>query len=585
MSYYKSLGLKAEPFSTTPNPVFFFESAGHKRALNNILIEIKTKRGLSIIMGDIGTGKTLLSRKLIEKLTIDACIFHLIIDPVFPDDEAFLTFLARTMGVEIPPATPSESPESTANEIRIKEAIHQWLIKKAVNENKTMVLIIDEAQKLSERSLELLRTFLNYETEEGKLLQIVLLGQMELHHKLLNIPNLIDRVSSRDIIQPLTPAETYQVIEFRLRQAGCLNPTDLFSTKAIEHIHQYTHGYPRRITLLCHLALKNIAENNKTLVDEAVIKKIVDRETKEGWNLPDKATAQAGPGEPVQAGAKRTMDFSRVLPFLVAILIAGVIYLIVSNQISLRELNRPYANTTTDTSKVESFYQTAIGQLKEEQEKTSRLIAELNRSKNTQPVSATATSEADRQLKAAQESSLERMVAMMEKITRAQDEARGENKELTGRLTQLKSDFEALNDKLRSQPTAPPVKKTAGGIYIIRIISAAITPADWTDNDIGSKAAPPDCFVEVFQNNNSIFKSRVKLDTRTPVWDEDFSLKLRPGDKLEAVIFDEDGDVNERVLSWDNSESNNGELFAPKNNRLASPNESYLEYRVVTGPE
>lgn len=287
MSYYKVLGLEAEPFSTSPDPVFFYESRGHKLALTNLIIEMRLRRGLNIILGDIGTGKTTLSRKLIQALSLrEGFIFHIILDPTYEDERTLLVSLVRTLGVKTPEDIELHKDIISISEL--KESIQNFLFQKGVNENKTVVLIVDEAQKLSETSLEVLRILLNYETNTAKLLQVVLLGQLELHAKVVNIPNLIDRVSFKYTLNPLDQDETEEMIHFRLHQAGYKINKSLFTDDAVKEIYRDSRGYPRQVSLLCHKALKNIVMKNKMVVDNKIIKEIVDEEAKNGWHLPER---------------------------------------------------------------------------------------------------------------------------------------------------------------------------------------------------------------------------------------------------------------------------------------------------------
>ncbi|MFA5795505.1 MAG: AAA family ATPase [Candidatus Brocadiia bacterium] len=279
MSYYRILGLNKEPFSTSPDPEFFYESRGHKAALTNLIIEMRLRRGLSVILGDVGAGKTTLSRKLIQALSArEGFNFHIIFDPTFPDENIFLYSLARIFGIE--------SVKGTPTNFELKEALEHFLYRKGVEENKTVVLVIDEAQKLNETTLEALRILLNFETNEFKLLQVVLLGQLELHSRVINIPNLIDRVSYKYTINPLDVEEVHQMIDFRLRQAGYELSTPLFTNEAIKEVHRYTKGYPRQIGLLCHKALKEIIMRNRAMVDDHIIKDIVREEIENGWGNP-----------------------------------------------------------------------------------------------------------------------------------------------------------------------------------------------------------------------------------------------------------------------------------------------------------
>ncbi|MEI6631780.1 MAG: AAA family ATPase [bacterium] len=282
MSYFKVLGFEKEPFSTSPDPAFFYLSREHETALTNILIEIRLKRGLSVILGDVGTGKTTLSRKLIQELKErEDFIFHIILDPSFENELLFLTSLARNF--EINNISNTQNPSI----LDLREALERFLFQKGVTENKTVTIIIDEAQKLNDESLEMLRVLLNYETNEFKLLQLVLLGQLELHSKITAIPNFFDRISFKYTLNPLGFEEAKEMIGFRLNQAGYKANIHLFMDDALKEIHQYSHGYPRQITMLCHRALKNLVLRNKFVVDAAFMREMIEEEIRSGWNRKD----------------------------------------------------------------------------------------------------------------------------------------------------------------------------------------------------------------------------------------------------------------------------------------------------------
>ena len=163
MSYYKLLGLNDEPFSTSPDPSFFFLSSQHKAALTRLRIALNLKRGLSIIVGDVGTGKTTLSRKLSQLLKEepDVCFF-MILNPYFRTQKQFLSRLVALFHAPI-------DPRKTSG-LDCIEAIEQFLYKTGVQEKKRVVLLIDEAQLLPQYVLEILRILLNYETNEFKIL-------------------------------------------------------------------------------------------------------------------------------------------------------------------------------------------------------------------------------------------------------------------------------------------------------------------------------------------------------------------------------------------------------------------------------
>lgn len=292
MSYYKVLGFEKEPFSTSPDPDFFYLSREHESALTNIIVELRLRRGLSVVLGDIGTGKTTLSRKLIQELKgREDFIFQIVLNPSFDREDTLLMTLARNFEIEVTGGARYATELSTSD---IMEAMESFLFQKGVNEGKIVTLIIDEAQKLNEKSLEVLRGLLNYETNEFKLLQLVLLGQLELHSKIMDIPNFFDRVSFKYNLNPLDIGETKEMIEFRIRQAGYKSRMYLFLDDAIREIHKFSRGYPRQITMLCHRALKNLVLKNKSVVDAALVHEMMDEEIKSGWYRKDLYPQKSG---------------------------------------------------------------------------------------------------------------------------------------------------------------------------------------------------------------------------------------------------------------------------------------------------
>ena len=281
MSYFRLLGLEKEPFSTSPDPAFFYESASHKAALLRLMIAIKLKRGLSLILGDVGVGKTTLSRKLFQLLKGEEKISsHLILNPIYQSESEFQSALLKQFGI---PCDSCSLPVAEA-----MERIERYLFEKAVEEGETILLLIDEAQRLTPSSLELLRTLLNYETNEYKLLQLILMGQMELLPLVRRMKNFWDRISLRYVINPLDEEETRQMISFRLQKAGYIGSTDLFTKEAIHEIYHFTQGYPRRITTLCHDALEQLVMLGKDVVDEAIMHLLIKEESRlVSQNVPD----------------------------------------------------------------------------------------------------------------------------------------------------------------------------------------------------------------------------------------------------------------------------------------------------------
>ena len=166
----------------------------------------------------------------------------------------------------------------------LRDAIEKFLIQKSIDEKQTTILIIDEAQKLNLTTLEVLRVLLNFETNEYKLIQLVLLGQLELYPKIVNMQNFLDRISFKYTLNPLGPQETSAMIDFRIKQAGYHSNMELFSQEAVSEIYNYSRGYPRSITMLCHRALKELVMQNKHVVDRVIIRDVIEKERQNGWD-------------------------------------------------------------------------------------------------------------------------------------------------------------------------------------------------------------------------------------------------------------------------------------------------------------
>jgi len=269
MSYYESLGLTAEPFTTSPDPSFLYRSTGHHSVLKRLEIAIRLKRGMSLILGDVGIGKTTLSRALLQEFRHDDdFLFHMILDPTQHSEFQFLETLVKLFGI-----TPDAR---TTHDYRSE--IEKFLFKKGVEEQKTIVLLIDEGQKLTSGFLEVLRTLLNYETNEYKLLQLVIMSQLELLQKVKRMKNFYDRIALKYILNPLDENETREMIDFRLRRAGLPSGKSLFSPESLKLIYEHSQGYPRRIAMLCHQALEELIMAKKDTVDTEIISTVIETE-------------------------------------------------------------------------------------------------------------------------------------------------------------------------------------------------------------------------------------------------------------------------------------------------------------------
>lgn len=272
MEYYELLGLSREPFNDTADPYFLFESRHHRETLQRLEISVRLGRGLNLVFGDVGSGKTTLSQALEQSLLQeDSFCFGKVLDPSFASEVDFLEHLRLIFSI---PGKKIRSPLSGKNLLK------HFLFQKGVEEGKTVVLIIDEGQKLTPPHLETLRLLLNYQTPQKKLLNIIIFSQLELLSLIQNKPNFTDRIAVLQVLPPLSREETHQMIAFRLKRAGLQDGKDLYTAAAKDLIFRATQGRPRKITLLCHNSIEEAIIRDKTIVDEGLVSSILEQERK-----------------------------------------------------------------------------------------------------------------------------------------------------------------------------------------------------------------------------------------------------------------------------------------------------------------
>ena len=246
MNYFEILDLGAEPFSNSPDPDFLYRSRGHEQCLHALEISLRLRRGLSVVLGEVGTGKTTLCRELLRALDDDESVTaHLVLDPGFSTPVELLTVLHGLFC--------EEGTAAALSDWQLKEDIKNAIFEHGVDEDRILALIIDEGQKLPADCLEVLRELLNYETNDRKLLQIVVFAQTEFRQTLAAMPNLADRVNDLIRLGPLSLAETKAMVRHRLDRAKAeYRAPELFTHLGYAALHRITGGYPRRIVRLAH---------------------------------------------------------------------------------------------------------------------------------------------------------------------------------------------------------------------------------------------------------------------------------------------------------------------------------------------
>ena len=241
--YLEYYGLTTPPFDITPNPRFLFYSAKHREAFNHLLFGIRERKGFVQMTGEVGAGKTTLCRAMLEQLNghYDTA---LILNPVMSANE-----LMQAIGLEY------GLPVNGLDRLDTLAVINSFLLKQ-VEHGKETLLIIDEAQDLTDDLLEQVRLLSNLETDDRKLLQIILFGQPELRDRLNNprLRQLRQRITVRYHLSPLTRYEVAQYVQHRIHVSGG-NGTPHFTRPALWRVHRYSQGIPRLVNAVCDKAL------------------------------------------------------------------------------------------------------------------------------------------------------------------------------------------------------------------------------------------------------------------------------------------------------------------------------------------
>ncbi len=258
-------GLTEPPFSLTPDPRFLFMSRAHEDSLMMLHYAVTRNKGAAMLVGDIGLGKTTISRKLIELLDPLQNRVVMIVNPILTPTQMMQEILNQ-LDVEI----------NSRNRQVLVQALHQRLVD-LYDKGKRAVLVIDEAHLIrSAGSFEELRLLLNCQMNDQFLISLLLIGQLELKKKIAKVPALEQRMAVRYTIKPLDVTETGELILHRMRVAGYTGEFSPFSPDAIYQIHKFSGGTPRLTSQAADNALMvGMAERVKT-IDAYLVQKVLE---------------------------------------------------------------------------------------------------------------------------------------------------------------------------------------------------------------------------------------------------------------------------------------------------------------------
>ena len=259
--YKAFFGLVANPFNVNPDPRYLFLTKHTEEALACLTYGIQSRKGFVLLTGEVGTGKTTLINQFMSWLRSQRVATAFVFNSKM-DVSQFLDYMMTDFGI----------PCTSRDKSQIVLQFNNWLLER-YKAGETAVLIIDEAQNLSDEVLEEIRLMTNLETFTEKLLQIVLVGQPELDEKLKqpHLRQVRQRLTLRARMHPLSLDETKAYIAQRLRVAGS-NGHEIFHEDAVAAIHRYSSGIPRLVNLICeHCLINAFVDQQKVVQPEAVV--------------------------------------------------------------------------------------------------------------------------------------------------------------------------------------------------------------------------------------------------------------------------------------------------------------------------
>ncbi|WP_127560599.1 ExeA family protein [Saccharospirillum alexandrii] len=262
--YEAHFGLKQPPFSLSPDTALFVRLDDHEACYQLLTHVLDTGEGFLKVIGDVGTGKTILCRRLLRFLSDDEAARERFHSVYIPNPMLSPVGLYRAVGQELGLETPLQ-----ADNAALLEHINQKILDLA-QQQRGVVIVVDEAQSLPPATLEALRLITNLETERQKLVQVILFGQPELDELLdqNRFRQLRQRITFAHYLKPLSRTAIRQYLDFRLTQSGYNGPT-LVTDRAIKRLHQLSGGIPRMINVLTHKALLSAYADQRRQVNPA----------------------------------------------------------------------------------------------------------------------------------------------------------------------------------------------------------------------------------------------------------------------------------------------------------------------------